>query len=223
MLMSEHNGLFISFEGTEGSGKSTQMRLLSERLRAEGWPVVENQEPGATRIGTKIRQILLDPANSEMSNETEMLLMFASRAQAAAEIIRPALHAGKIVLSDRFTDSSLAYQGEGRGLGFERILEAHELALGRLLPDLTIYMSIDLKTGLQRAHERNRDADAGHSEERIDRLSVPFHERVLEGYRKIAAREPERFRVVEGSGDAESVAERVWAEVSARLPVRVKE
>src|SRR5689334_18727092 len=118
-MRARRKGLFVTFEGTEGSGKSTQMRLLGERLRAEGYAVTENREPGGTRIGTKVRHILLDPEHAEMTPMTELLLMFASRAQAAAEIILPALERGEVVLSDRFTDSSLAYQGAGRELGFD--------------------------------------------------------------------------------------------------------
>ncbi len=128
--MAGDRGLFITFEGTEGSGKTTQMRLLAERLRATGLPVTENQEPGATRIGTQIRRILLHPAHKEMAPMTELLLMFASRTQAAAEIIAPALERREIVISDRFTDSTLAYQGEARGLGFDTVLDVHRLALG---------------------------------------------------------------------------------------------
>jgi dTMP kinase len=209
-----HPGLFLSFEGADGSGKSTQMRLLVERLRSEGWTVIENQEPGATHIGRQIRRILLDPAHQEMAGMTELLLMFASRAQAAAEIIRPALSRGEIVVSDRFTDSTLAYQGEARGLGFDTVMAAHKLALGELLPDLTICLTLDLETGLERAHQRNLSGGGPASEARLDRQSLEFHRRVAEGYRKIAQLEPERFRLVAGEGEPEMVAERVWREVA---------
>ena len=205
-------GTFISFEGTEGSGKTTQMRLLVDRLRCLGLAVTENQEPGATRIGSQIRRILLDPAHQEMAAKTELLLMFASRTQAAAEIIVPALERGDIVVSDRFTDSTLAYQGVGRGLGFETIMEVHRLALGNLLPDLTICTEVDVETGLARAHRRNA---ARPDEVRLDQQSLDFHLRVAEGYRKIAALEPRRFRLVDGNGLPEQVAERVWSEVAS--------
>jgi len=210
-------GVFISFEGTEGSGKSTQMRLLVERLRIERFSVVENQEPGATHIGRQIRRIFLDPAHQEMAGMTELLLVFASRAQAAAEIIVPALQRGDIVVSDRFTDSTLAYQGEARGIGFENVLAAHKLALGELLPDLTICVTIDLETGLGRAHKRNAASDEEVSEARLDRQSLEFHQRVAEGYRKIARLEPQRFRLVDGAGEPAVVAERVWREVAPLL------
>ncbi len=210
-------GLFVTFEGTEGSGKTTQMRLLVERLRDAGYSVTENQEPGATRIGRQIRRILLDPVHQEMAPMTELLLMFASRAQAAAEIIRPALERGDIVVSDRFTDSTLAYQGQGRGLGFETVRQAHRIALGDLLPDLTICVDIDIETGLSRAHRRNRGSATDASEARLDKQSLEFHQRVGAGYRDIAALEPRRFRIVDGHGERQAVAERVWAEVSPLL------
>jgi len=214
MIRRADPGLFLSFEGTDGSGKSTQMRLLVERLRSQGCTVVENQEPGATHIGRQIRRILLDPAHQEMAGMTELLLMFASRAQAAAEIILPALERGEVVVSDRFTDSTLAYQGEGRGIGFDTVMAAHKLALGELLPDLTICLTIDVEAGLGRAHKRNLLSDGQDREARLDRQSLEFHRRVAEGYRKIARLEPERFRLVPGDGEPEVVAERVWREVA---------
>lgn len=215
---SDRRGLFISFEGTEGSGKTTQMRLLVERLRNSGYAVTENQEPGATRIGRQIRRILLDPAHQEMASMTELLLMFASRAQAAAEIILPALQRGDIVVSDRFTDSTLAYQGAGRGLGFPTVLAAHRLALDSLFPDLTICVELDIETGLARAHSRNQVSAKNMSEERLDRQSLEFHQRVADGYRQIAAAEPQRFRLIDGQGQRAQVAARIWAEVSPLLP-----
>jgi dTMP kinase len=208
---SGRRGRFISFEGTEGSGKTTQMRLLAVRLRALGFRVTESQEPGATTIGKQIRRILLDPAHQEMAPMTELLLMFASRAQAAAELIIPALERGDIVVSDRFTDSSLAYQGMGRGLGFETVLQLHRLTLGSLLPDTTICVDVGVELGLSRANRRN--ATRAH-EVRLDQQSLEFHLRVAEGYRTIAALEPQRFRVVDGHGSPDEVAERVWAQLA---------
>src|SRR3954454_17081129 len=182
-------GLFITFEGTEGSGKTTQLRLVRNRLEQLGLRVSPNQEPGGTPIGKAIRRILLDPANSEMASETELLLMFASRTQAAADIIRPALLRGDVVLSDRWTDSSLAYQGAARGLGFSTVLALHRLTRGDLRPDLTICVSIDIETGLLRANSRNRKTAAGNQEARIDRHSLDFHRKVGEAYHSIAASE----------------------------------
>src|SRR3954452_3629816 len=194
-------GLFITFEGTEGSGKTTQLRLLHARLEQLGVSVTPSQEPGCTPIGKNIRRILLDPSNSELASETELLLMFASRTQAAAEIIRPALLRRDVVLSDRWTDSSLAYQGAARGLGFPTVLALHRLILGDLQPQLTICVSIDIETGLLRANSRNRKIASGDQETRIDQQSLDFHRQVGEAYQTIAQTEPNRFRIVDGSGD----------------------
>lgn len=221
-MSNRHRGLFITFEGTEGSGKSTQMQMLVARLRGEGLTVVENQEPGATGIGRQIRHILLDPAHQEMAPMTELLLMFASRTQAAAEILLPALLAGHIVVSDRFTDSTLAYQGEARGLGFETVLNAHRLALGSLVPDLTLCVGIDLEKGLARTQERNRRNPCDDMEARLDRQPLHFHQRVREGYEKIAALEPQRFRMIDGEGDRAAVADRVWEEVRPLIAARTQ-
>ncbi len=220
--MSGHRGQFITFEGTEGSGKSTQMQLLVERLRASGFTVVENQEPGSTTIGKQVRRILLDPAHQEMAPMTELLLMFASRTQAAAEIIVPALETGHFVVSDRFTDSTLAYQGEARGLGFETVIKAHQLALGSLLPDLTLCIMLDLETGLARAQDRSLRNREDAIEARLDRQPLEFHERVKAGYEKIAALEPQRFRMIDGEGDRATVANRVWNEVNPLIAARCK-
>ncbi len=214
-------GLFITFEGTEGSGKTTQLRLLQARLEELGYRVTPNQEPGATPIGKDIRRILLDPANSEMASETELLLMFASRTQAAAEIIRPALLRGDIVLSDRWTDSSLAYQGAARGLTFQKVLDLHRLVLGDLRPQLTICVAIDIETGLLRANSRNQKHAAGDQEARIDGQSLNFHRQVGEAYRTIAQTEPDRFRMIDGSGDRTAVFEKIWAAVSPLLDQRL--
>jgi dTMP kinase len=215
--MTKRRGLFVTFEGTDGSGKTTQMRILVERLRSLGLKVVENQEPGATHIGRQIRRILLDPEHQEMAAQTELLLMFASRTQSAAEIIVPALERGEIVVSDRFTDSTLAYQGEARGIGFETVQAAHRLALGALWPDLTICMSVEVASGLERAQRRNSEAAGETSEARLDSQSLVFHQRVSAGYRRIAALEPERFRLVDGAGEIQEVAARVWNQISPLL------
>jgi dTMP kinase len=209
--------LFITFEGTEGSGKSTQMKILAERLRTAGYAVTENQEPGATDIGRQIRRIFLAPENDRMAPMTELLLVFASRAQAAAEIIRPALERGDIVLSDRFTDSTLAYQGEARAIGFDAVRHAHQLALGALMPHLTICVHVDLEAGLARAHKRNAGSREDSAEARLDQQSLAFHRRVEAGYQRIAALEPKRFQMVDGSGPIPAVAERIWTCVAPLL------
>jgi len=209
--MSTRNGIFISFEGIEGSGKSTQIQLLIERLRARGRKVVENREPGTTAIGKQIRRVLLDPANGEITPMAELLLMFASRAQATSEIILPALDRGEIVISDRFTDSTLAYQGCARGLGLEKVLQMHELTLGSLFPDVTILLDVDVQTGVERALDRNRERNFDRPETRIDQYSIEFHKKVASGYADIAARYEQRFKIVEGRGSPAEVSNRIWS------------
>ena len=214
-------GLFISFEGNDGSGKSTQMKLLAARLRESGYTVLENAEPGGTPIGQQIRRILLDGKNNDMAPLAELLLMFASRAQAAEQWIRPALASGEIVLSDRFTDSSLAYQGEARGLGFGKVRALHKLALGDLIPDLTICVEIELNQSLARARGRNCEASIESAKQtRLDDQAFEFHERVREGYHRIAESEPQRFKVVDGDAEPLAVAARVWALVEPLLASR---
>src|SRR5712692_3668136 len=148
-------GLFITFEGPEGSGKSTQLRMLAERLRGDGRDVLESQEPGGTPIGMQIRRVLLDPANRELCPTAELLLMFAARAQNVDQWILPALAEGRIVLSDRFTDSTLVYQGAARGLGAALVYDVDRVACRGLVPDLTLVIDIDTEAGLVRARRRN--------------------------------------------------------------------
>ena len=209
-------GLFITFEGTEGSGKSTQARLLAERLRRVGHGVLESQEPGGSPIGVQIRRILLDSANKELSPTTELLLMFAARAQNVDQWIRPALTEGKIVISDRFTDSTLAFQGAGRGLGRELVMEVDAIACRGLKPDLTICVTIDLDVGLSRAQARNAEAQA--TETRLDDEAIEFHKRARAEYDRLAREESTRFKLVNGAGTLEEVAAEVWARVEPLLP-----
>jgi dTMP kinase len=210
---SRGRGLFITLEGPDGSGKSTQLRLLSERLRSKGHDVLESAEPGGTPIGVQIRRILLDSANQELSAKTELLLMFAARAQNVEQWILPALAEGKIVLSDRFTDSTLAYQGAARGLGSEVVMQVHRIACNGLIPDLTLCIDIDTETGLARAHHRNR-ARSGNDESRLDRQAIEFHHKVREAYYELAKLEPHRVKIIDGNAPAEAIAEAVWAEVA---------
>ena len=206
--MTERRGRFITFEGTDGSGKSTQMRVLADRLAATGREVVETQEPGGTEIGMQIRHILLDPTNERLCPIAEMLLYFAARAQNFDEKILPAWERGAVVLSDRFTDSTLAYQGGGRGLGESTILQLHDIACHGLQPDLTVYIDIDAETSLDRARTR--------TDRKLDRIETEangFHSRVRDAYLKLAAATPQRIRIVDGRGTISEVSERVWKTV----------
>jgi len=196
-------GRFITFEGPEGSGKSTQLHLLAGRLRKAGQDVLETQEPGGTPIGVQIRQVLLDAKNREMCPTTELLLMFASRAQNVDQLILPALAAGHTVLCDRFTDSTLVYQGVGRGLGADVVYELDRIACRGLIPDLTLVIDIDAETGLARARQT-----------RMEEQGVAFHRRVREAYRQLAADEPKRIRLIDGSQTREAVAEQVWSAIA---------
>ncbi|MEO7144150.1 MAG: dTMP kinase [Bryobacteraceae bacterium] len=209
--MSTTRGLFLTFEGTEGSGKSTQLRLLAARLREEGFDVLETAEPGGTAIGKQIRRILLDSANQELSATAELLLMFACRAQNVDEWILPALAEGRIVLSDRFTDSTLAFQGAARGLGSEMVLEVDRIACRGLVPDLTLCVDIDLEIGLARARARNRKQPG--VETRIDEHPAEFHRKVREAYLQLAQDEPRRVHLIEGDNSPEAVAAAIWREV----------
>jgi dTMP kinase len=204
--------LFITFEGIDGSGKSTQMRLLGERLRAAGKSVVENAEPGGTPIGMQIRRVLLDAKNQELCPTAELLLYFASRAQAVDELVKPALAAGKVVISDRWTDSTLVYQGCGRGLGVDTVLALDRIACRGLKPDLTLIVDIDLETSLARARVRNKITES--SETRMDEQSVEFHRQVRDAYHALAAQEPNRIRLVDGGVSVESVSDEIWKIVS---------
>ena len=204
-------GLFITFEGPEGSGKSTQIRRLAARLRAEGRAVLETFEPGGTAIGMQIRRVLLDAKNHEMRPTTELLLMFAARAQNVDEAILPALSRGEIVLCDRFTDSSLVYQGAARGLGAEVVFEVDRIACRGLVPDLTVVIDIQTELGLERAHGRNRKTQD--VETRLDEQAIDFHRKVRDAYLQLAADEPGRVKLIDGSGSEEKVEKEVWKAV----------
>ena len=203
--------LFITFEGPDGSGKSTQARMLAERLRSEGRQVLESVEPGGTPIGQQIRRILLDPANHELAATAELLLMFAARAQNVEQWILPALQQRKIVISDRFTDSSIAYQGAGRGLGLSTVLDLDRIACHGVIPDITLCIDIDSETGLARAQLR------GNSETRLEEQAIEFHHKVREAYHELARNEPRRFRLIDGRGTPEAIAAKVWKQVAPLL------
>ena len=204
-------GLFVSFEGIDGCGKTTQLARLAQRLRAEGCNVVETVEPGGTAAGRSIRAILLDPEQHALGARAELLLYFASRAQNVSEVIRPALERNAIVLCDRFTDSTLVYQGAGRGIDAASIRELHRIACDGLLPSLTLLLDIDLETSLRRARHRNQTLQSG--ETRMDDESRDFFERVRDGYRDLAQREPGRIHVIDARDSMETVSARIWEEV----------
>jgi dTMP kinase len=206
-------GLFITFEGMDGSGKTTQMHRLAARLRALGRTVLETVEPGGPPIAQKIRRILLDSANQELSATTEILLYFASRAQNVDEWIAPALQRGEIVLCDRFTDSSLVYQGCGRGLGAGTVVALERIACRGLKPHLTLLVDVDAESSLARARARN--VAEPHCETRMDDQSIEFHRRVYDGYHALATAEPERVKLVNGRSDMDSIEREVWSIVSA--------
>lgn len=190
-------GAFIVFEGVEGAGKSTQIRLLREYLEREGYEVVTTQEPGGTRLGRAIREILLNPEFKEMDPKTEALLYLASRAQHVSEVIRPVLDQKKVVLCDRFFLSSLAYQGYGRGLGLKKITEINEWAVQGLAPDFTFVLLLPVEEGLKRATRHRID--------RIERESLDFHRRVQEGFLALAKSSPQSLHVVDASRDREQI------------------
>ncbi|HEX2656088.1 MAG TPA: dTMP kinase [Xanthobacteraceae bacterium] len=209
----QKRGLFLTFEGMDGSGKTTQMHRLAARLRARGRTVLETTEPGGPPIAMKIRRILLDSANQELCPSTELLLYFASRAQNVDEWILPALERGEIVLSDRFTDSSLVYQGHGRGLGAEAVMALDKIACRGLKPDLTILVDVDAEASLARARARN--IAEPHPETRMDDQSLDFHRKVYDAYHALAAAEPDRVRLVNGRNDMDAIEREVWNVVSA--------
>jgi dTMP kinase len=228
-------GVFITLEGLDGSGKTTQIRRLATWLEqrlssgdafrkapAEPRPasrLILTRQPGGTVTGDRIRALALDSRTSALSPMTEMALMFADRAQAIAEVIEPALAAGKVVLCDRFTDSTEAYQGGGRQLGSEIVLDLHRLLCGNLKPDLTLLLLPSLQISLERARRRNDrvTAQTGEDESRFEREKDAFYSRVWEKYREIARREPERVVAIEGNLGIDEVHEQILEAVSERL------
>lgn len=204
------NGVLITLEGVEGAGKTTQLRLLAGWLADLGLAVEVTREPGAGHIGAQIREILLNPANDGLCAQAEALLMAADRAQHVAECLRPALAAGKIVLCDRYIDSHIAYQGYGRGLSVPWLQTLNEQATAGLWPDLTLLLDLPPAVGLARARERG-------AADRMEREQVAFHQRIYDGFNKIAAAEPLRVRPVAADRAADAVQEDLRREVMALL------
>lgn len=208
----ERRGLFITFEGVEGSGKSTQARRLSETLRARGRAVTLTREPGGTALGERLRDILLDLGQSGMLPEAELFLYMASRAEHVAGVIEPALERGEVVIADRFGDASVAYQGGGRELGTRLVESLNEVATRGVKPDVTFLLDLDPDRGLERLSRRQ-----GAGRDRIESEALAFHERVRSAYLSAAGREPSRFDVLDGSLSEEAIAEAVLARVDRLL------
>ncbi|MBI3975983.1 MAG: dTMP kinase [Armatimonadetes bacterium] len=202
-------GLFLTLEGPEGAGKSTQGPLLAEHLRRSGLDVLSTREPGGTPIGERIRGVLLDEAHREMAAETEMLLFAAARAQFVREVVSPALARGVTVLSDRYVDASLAYQGFGRGLDVAVVRWVNEVATGGLLPDLTVLLDIEPTAGLARARAaRGKEGAVGRGD-RLEQEAAAFYGRVRAGFLQLARESPQRFAVIDARGDVDEVRRRV--------------
>lgn len=201
-------GRFITFEGGEGCGKSTQVQRLHEALVREGVEVVLTREPGGTWLSEKIRYLIKDQTEDAPCDRSELLLFLAARAQLVRNVIRPALEAGKWVVSDRFSDSTLAYQGYGRGLPLDILRAANDFACDGLKPDLTLLLEVDPKVAQQRMHSREV---ATHTEaDRIEQAGEAFHERLRRGFRELAAAEPERIVSIDANGTPDEVWEQIW-------------
>ncbi|MGH2557814.1 MAG: dTMP kinase [Thermomicrobiales bacterium] len=203
-------GPFLTFEGPEGAGKSTQARLLAEVLRGEGHEVIVTREPGGTPIGEQIRRILLDEGNYAMLAETEALLLTAARAQHVGELIRPALAAGTVVICDRFVDSTLAYQGGGRGLPALQLEAMQEMATGELRPDVRLLLDLPVEIGLRRRMKTAANVN------RIDLAEVEFHERVRSRFLELAAANPAGWALIDATAEPHDVARQVVAAVASR-------
>ena len=207
--------MFITFEGPEGSGKSTQARLLARRLQAADYTVILTREPGGTPAGRAIRAIWDDPERKDLLPITDLLLICADRAQDVGTLIRPALARGDIVISDRYADSTRAYQGYGSGLEMSKIEALLHIATGGLIPDLTFLLDLPAADGLTR---RRTGWQAGRGKlDRIDQRSLEYHQRVQRGYQQLAAQEPARWVILDARQDIDTLAERIWQVVQARL------
>jgi len=201
--------LFITFEGVEGSGKSFQARALYRKLSGQNIPALLTHEPGGTPPGERITRLLKWARDTDISPLTELLLFNASRSQLIDEVIRPALESGQVVICDRFTDSTIAYQSYGRGLDIETVRTTNQTATGGLMPDLTILLDIPVETGFTRKKDDKKD--------RFEQEDIVFHGKVGAGYRALAEAEPERWLVVDGDRSKEKIKKIIWQEVSRRL------
>lgn len=202
------DGIFITVEGTDGSGKTTQIKLMDEYLRSKGHEVIITREPGGTKINEKIRSIILDPENQEMGMITETLLYASARAQLVSEVIKPALSEGKLVICDRFVDSSYVYQGFGRGLNLKMITEINRVALDGIVPDITFFFDISPDVALKRRIDST-------GTDRIEKEKMEFHMRVYNGYIKLAMLYPDRIRTIDGKRSVEEIFEDVKGHIDA--------
>lgn len=201
-------GIFITFEGTEGSGKTTIIAKIEKELKAKGYNVIKTREPGGNNISEAIRNVILNVDNVEMDKITEALLYAASRRQHIIEVIEPHLNAGYIVLCDRYIDSSLAYQGHARGIGIDKVYRLNQIAIDGLMPDLTLYIDVKPEIGLNRIDQNNRNKD------RLDLENISFHEHVYNGYAEVAKMFPERIKVIPGNEHIDVVYNLVQKEIS---------
>lgn len=210
-------GLFITFEGIEGGGKTTQATLLVEYLKSKNIPALYTREPGGTPIGDQIRKVLLNTENHPMTGLTELLLYGASRAQHVEQLIRPSLEKGMMVICDRYTDATFAYQWAGRGLDRKAVETVNQLATSGLHPDLTILLDVPVELGLERAKNRNLKLNLQNREGRFEEESISFHRRVREGYRELASREPDRIYLIDGTREIKTIHEEIKEIVLARM------
>jgi dTMP kinase len=220
MTASGQQGTFITFEGIDGSGKTTQLEMLAEALRALGQTVVTTREPGGTAIGDRIRSLVLEPGRGKLSTEAELALLFASRAQNIEEVIVPALDRGDWVLCDRFTDATDAYQGGGRGIDRGLIWKLHALLCRNLQPQLTFILDVDVELALARARRRLHATSS--NEGRFEAESIDFFRRVANAYQERAKNEPKRCVLVDGSGSAGDVHRRILASVEAQCGLQAQ-
>ncbi|WP_243546486.1 dTMP kinase [Pseudodesulfovibrio tunisiensis] len=208
--------MFITFEGIEGTGKTTQIQRVREHFEAQGREVFLTLEPGGSRVGRELRKMLLHVDNSDITPITELFLYLADRAQHVARVIRPELEAGKVVLCDRFADSTVVYQGYGRELDVDLLRQLNEVAVDGLWPDLTVVLDIDPETGLERANSRNAENGISREEGRFEAEHITFHRRIREGYLTWAAMNRDRIKVVDATPDPDTVFERVLSIIESR-------
>jgi dTMP kinase len=201
--------MFITFEGIEGCGKTTQIKRIRAHFKRQGRDCIATREPGGTKIGKKIRSLLLDPATKAISPMVELLLYLADRAQHIEELVKPALSAGKMVLCDRFCDATVVYQGYARGIDIALIQQLHDIILKGFKPDITILLDLPPEIGLSRAWEQINRGGRKSAESRFEKENLAFHEKVRTGYLELARREPERFRIIDAGRDEDGVTKHI--------------